>query len=54
MGIAVFGLVELLNLVNISVDLQKANHKTNAKFLKQAEDIMSEATPVLTGDTLAR
>lgn len=53
MGIAVFGLVELMNLINISVDLTKSNHKTNAKFMKQAEDIMSNATPVLTGDTLA-
>jgi hypothetical protein len=47
------GLVELLNLVNISVELQKRNAKTNSKFKSQAVDIMTEKTPVLTGDTLA-
>jgi hypothetical protein len=49
----VTGLVELLNLVNISVELQKRNAKTNAKFKKSAVEIFANKTPVDTGDTLA-
>lgn len=53
MGIAIFGLSELMNLVNLSVELTARNKKTNAKFLTQADSIMTENTPVKTGATLA-
>ena len=53
MSVAITGLSELMNLVNLSVELTARNKKTNAKFLTQTDNIMTENTPVKTGATLA-
>lgn len=53
LSVAITGLSELMNLVNLSVELTARNKKTNGKFLAEAESIMTENTPVKTGDTLA-
>jgi hypothetical protein len=51
---SITGLVELLNLVNISVELTKRNAKTNANTKRKAEDIFNTNIPVDTGETLAQ
>lgn len=53
MSVQITGLVELLNIQNLSVELTARLKKTHKTLMGEANEIMIERTPVKTGATLA-